>query len=149
MLNETAVLGWSALIIIIAIFVQVLLAVPQMGLGYLLSAREAQTPLTGMAARIDRGVKNAAIGYALFAPAALLVVANGASTSSTLLAANLYLWARIVYFVVYAAAVPGVRTLAWLVGVLATVWLWGLAILFLLRQYTVLTNWQADLVPRF
>ncbi len=124
MFSETTVLGSSALLIVVAIFVQVLLAVPQMGLAYLLSPRDPQTALTGMAARINRGVNNAIIGYALFAPAALLVVASGASTSSTLLAANLYLWARIVYFVVYAAGIPAVRTLSWLVSIGATVWLW-------------------------
>jgi len=44
----------------------------------------------------------------------------GASTPSTILASQVYLGARLVHYVVYAAGVPVVRTLAFMVGVAAT-----------------------------
>lgn len=124
MLSETVALGASALLIIIAILAQVTLALPQFGLGYLASPRDEGRKLAGMSGRLDRAVNNAAIGFALVAPALVLVISTGGSTAQTLLAANLYLWARIVYFVLYWFGVPWLRTAAWLVGLGATVWLW-------------------------
>ena len=77
-------------------------------------------PLPAWAARARLAHANAAENLAVFAP--LVVVANlmGVSTPSTIVASKVYLGARLVHYVVYAAGVPLVRTLAFMVGVAAT-----------------------------
>jgi uncharacterized MAPEG superfamily protein len=57
---------------------------------------------------------------ALFAPAVLLIEMLGRNNSATLLAAQVFLLARIIYVIVYALGVPTIRTLAWLAGYAAT-----------------------------
>ena len=58
--------------------------------------------------------------------AALVLVANaaGISNDTTVLACEVYFWARLVHFVAYTAAIPWVRTLAF-----AVAWLCQIAIL--------------------
>ncbi len=126
MLTITAALAYNAILIIAMIVLQVLLATPQLGLSYLTSARDEGRQLSGVAARIERAVLNATIGYALFAPAVLALLVTDQTSEATVLAANLYLWARVVYFMTYSAGVPWARTISWLTGVGATVWLWSL-----------------------
>ena len=122
--TEIGILAIYGLVVIIAIFAQVLLAVPQAGLTYLVSNREPPKTLTGMAGRLERGANNCLFGLAMFAPAALLIHIGELSTASTLLAAQLFLWARIIYIVVFAFGIPWVRTLSWVVATLATAYLY-------------------------
>lgn len=63
---------------------------------------------------------NAIENLAVYAPLVLIASLVGISTAGTVLAAKLYLGARIVHYVVYAAGIPGIRTLAFLAGVVAT-----------------------------
>jgi uncharacterized MAPEG superfamily protein len=60
---------------------------------------------------------NAIENLAVFAPLVLIAYAIGASTPGTVLAAKLYLAARLVHYIVYAAGIPVIRTLAFLVGI--------------------------------
>ena len=50
--------------------------------------------------------------------AALVLVANaaGVSNDTTVLAAQVYFWARVVHLLAYTLAIPWVRTLAFAVG---------------------------------
>jgi uncharacterized MAPEG superfamily protein len=57
---------------------------------------------------------------AVFAPLVLVAALIGVSTPATVGAAKLYLGARLAHYVVYAAGIPVVRTLAFVVGVGAT-----------------------------
>ena len=61
---------------------------------------------------------------ALFAPAVLILQAKGLATPGTLLTAQVFLIARIAYVPAYAAGLPWVRSLIWVVGFLATAWLY-------------------------
>ena len=63
---------------------------------------------------------NAIENLAVFAPLVLVAALIGVSTPATVLAAKLYLAARLVHYVVYAAGIPVLRTLAFVVGVGAT-----------------------------
>ncbi len=65
---------------------------------------------------------------ALFAPAILLLVVLERTSPTTLLAAQVFLIARIIYLPVYAFGVPAVRTLAWMAGFAATAILYFLAL---------------------
>jgi uncharacterized MAPEG superfamily protein len=81
-----------------------------------------------MTARINRALTNSITAMALFAPAILLLVVQDKTTPTTLLVAQLFLVARIIYLPVYALGVPAIRTLAWLVGFAATAVLYLLAL---------------------
>lgn len=68
-----------------------------------------------------RGVHaNAIENLAVFAPLVLIAAIAGVSTPATVLAAQFYLGARLVHYLVYAAGIPVVRTLAFLTGFGAT-----------------------------
>ena len=60
----------------------------------------------------------------LFAALVLMAVVSGKTNATTLLGAQLFFWARLVYAVVYLAGIPWLRTLVWLVS------LAGLVIIF-------------------
>ena len=80
----------------------------------------AHRPDPAWAERARRAHANAAENLAAFAPLVLIAALLGVSTPATVLAAKVYLGARLVHYVVYAAGIPVVRTLAFLVGVAAT-----------------------------
>jgi uncharacterized MAPEG superfamily protein len=61
----------------------------------------------------------------LFAALVLVCAAANKTNATTLLGAQLFLWARLAYAVIYLAGVPYLRTAAWLVSVI------GLVLIFL------------------
>lgn len=129
MSNELSILALNGLLVLATILVQVLLALPQLGLPYLAGPRDEGRRPTGMAARALRAVDNSVIAIALFAPAVLILAAKeGGFTATTLLAAQVYLAARVIYVPLYLFGVPYLRTLVWTVGFMATVMLYFAAI---------------------
>jgi len=72
------------------------------------------------AERARRAHANAIENLAIFAPLVLIAALIGVSTPATVLAAKLYLAARLVHYVVYALGLPVIRTLAFAVGAGAT-----------------------------
>lgn len=128
MSSELSILALSGLWAIVVILIHVLTALGQVGLPMLVSPRDDMPKLEGLAGRFERAAKNAVTATALFAPAVLILQALGGLTSGTLLAAQLFLIARVLHTILYALGIPWLRTLAWLVGFLATAWLYLLAI---------------------
>ena len=124
MASELGILGLYGLVVIITILLQAQAGTMQVGLLTLLKPREDMPALTGVAGRLERAQMNSIVAMALFAPAVLILAHKGLSTPSTLLAAQVFLAARVLYVPLYAFGLPGVRTLVWVVGVLATVWLY-------------------------
>lgn len=80
----------------------------------------SHAPDPAWAERARRAHANAIENLAVFAPLALIAALAGVSTPATVLAAKLYLAARLVHYLVYAAGIPVVRTLAFLTGFGAT-----------------------------
>ena len=76
-------------------------------------------PDPAWAMRARRAHANAAENLAVFAPLVIILALTGISTPATVMAAQIYLWARLVHYVVYAAGIPAVRTLAFGAGVAA------------------------------
>jgi len=65
--------------------------------------------------------------FPFFAAAVLAVVLTQRQDGMTAVAVQLYFWARLVYLPLYAAGVPYVRSLVWLVSLLGIVMLlWAL-----------------------
>ena len=124
MASELGILGLYGLVVIITILLQTQAGMMQVGLPTLLKPRDDMPALTGVAGRLERAQMNSIVAMALFAPAVLILAHKGLSTPSTLLAAQVFLAARVLYVPLYAFGLPGVRTLVWVAGVLATVWLY-------------------------
>lgn len=59
---------------------------------------------------------NAVENLAVFAPLVIVATIAGVSTPATVLACQVYVGARVVHYIVYAAGIPGLRTLAFGVG---------------------------------
>ena len=72
------------------------------------------------AERARRAHANAVENLAVFAPLVLILAFLGVSTPATILAAKVYFGARLVHYIVYAAGIPVIRTLAFVTGVAAT-----------------------------
>lgn len=119
---ELRLLGWSIVLGLVYVLFAATLATQQRGLKWNTSNREgAPAPLTGIAARADRASRNFLEMFAFFAAAVLAVVAAQRSSACTVLGAQLYFWARVVYLPIYAIGIPYLRTLVWLVSVVGIV----------------------------
>jgi len=100
----------------------------QLGVGYFLSSRDNGRSASGMAARIERAKMNSLTAMTLFAPAILILALKNGYGDSTLLAAQVFLIARVIYLPAYAFNIVGLRTLAWIIGFLSTISLYFLAL---------------------
>ena len=127
-MTETTILVAYGLLVLLTILLQVLGSLQTLSMGYLMSARDEPREVGRMTARMNRALTNSITAMALFAPAILLLVVQDKTTPTTLLVAQLFLVARIIYLPVYALGVPAIRTLAWLVGFAATAVLYLLAL---------------------
>ena len=128
MSSELSILALYGVLVIATIVIQVLLAVPQVGLPYLASPRDDGRNLEGVPGRALRCVQNSVVAMALFAPAVLILQAKGGFTANSLLAAQIFLIARLIYVPLYLIGTPWLRTGIWMVGTLATLWLYAIAI---------------------
>lgn len=73
------------------------------------------------ATRLKAAHYNAVENLVVFAALVLIANAAGVSNDTTILACNVYFWARVVHYVSYGFAIPWVRTLAFAVGWLCQV----------------------------
>tara|TARA_R110002049_G_scaffold23781_3_gene84490 strand:- start:98944 stop:99327 length:384 start_codon:yes stop_codon:yes gene_type:complete len=127
-MTETTILAAYGLLVMLTILLQVLGAMTQLSMGYLISSRDETRSTTGMTARLGRALDNSVVALALFAPAILILVALGRTTDASLLAAQVFLLARIIYLPLYIFGIPALRTLTWLIGFAATAILYLLAL---------------------
>lgn len=118
---EIQMLAWSIALGLAHVLLGAALMTQQRGLKWNASARDGEArPLTGVAARVDRALKNFLETFPFFAAAVLAVALTQRANADTALGAQLYFWARLAYVPIYAAGIPYLRTLVWAVSV------WGL-----------------------
>ena len=121
-------LTWLLFAVVLT-FAQVLVAVVgaqlQVGLAELAANRENLTAFKGWAGRAQRAHRNMLENMVLFVPLVLIAVVAGKTNGSTLLGAQIFVLARLVYALVYYAGIPWLRTGVWFVSVV------GLAIIAL------------------
>jgi uncharacterized MAPEG superfamily protein len=77
---------------------------------------ENPKPQTPWATRLQKAHGNAVENLVVFATLVLIAHAAGISNEMTVLAAQLYFWARVVHAIAYTLAWPWVRTLAFAAG---------------------------------
>lgn len=76
----------------------------------------APQPLAPWAARMKAAHANAVENLVVFAALVLIANAAGISNATTVLACEVYFWARLVHLLAYTFAIPWVRTIAFAVG---------------------------------
>jgi uncharacterized MAPEG superfamily protein len=117
-------LVWAVLLTFVQMLIALSGATLQVGLPALAGNREGLAPCTGWAGRAARAHHNMLENLVLFASLVLVAALAGKTNATTLLGAQLFLWARVAYAVVYLGGIPWLRTAAWLVSVI------GLALIF-------------------
>lgn len=89
----------------------------QRGYRWTASARDLNVaPLTGVAGRLERALKNMLETFPNFVAAVLLVHVLGREGTLSHWGAVLYFSARLLYVPLYAAGIPLVRSLVWTVA---------------------------------
>jgi len=73
-------------------------------------------PLAPWAERMKKAHYNAVENLVVFAALVLMLNAAGVSNGTTVLACNIYFWARLVHLLVYTFGVPWLRTLSFAVS---------------------------------
>jgi uncharacterized MAPEG superfamily protein len=89
--------------------------------------RQQQAQLTGAGARAMAAQQNAWEALAMFTAAVLTAHVNGATTGQAATAAALFIVARIAHGFFYLADLDKLRSLVWVVGFAAVIWLFVLA----------------------
>ncbi|MGB4859699.1 MAG: MAPEG family protein [Dokdonella sp.] len=122
MSTELTMLAWAIVLGLVHITIAAVLSVGERGLGWAAGPRDGTPPPIGpLAARMSRASVNFVETFAFFAAAVLAVTVAGKSSETTMLGAQIYLWARVVYIPAYAVAVPFLRSLVWTVSVIGIV----------------------------
>jgi uncharacterized MAPEG superfamily protein len=89
--------------------------------------RLQQAQLRGLGARALAAQQNAWEALAMFTPAVLIAHLKGATTGHAATAAVLFIAARIAHGCFYLADLSSLRSLTWIVGAGAVLWLFVLA----------------------
>jgi len=122
---ELMLLAWAVVLTLAQMLVAATGAASQYGVMALFGNREGLPVLTGWAGRADRAHHNMLENLVLFAALVLICAVTNKTNATTLLGAQLFIWARLAYAVIYLAGIPYLRTATWLVSVI------GLIMIFL------------------
>ena len=117
MTTELTLLGWTLVLALVQILLASTLRTQETGVKYNAGPRDGGAPPPRpVTARLQRAKANLFETLPLFAAAVLIAHVSGSEGDLTLWGCWLYLVARIVYVPLYAAGIPMVRSLVWLVS---------------------------------
>ena len=122
---ELKLLVCAVALSVLQLVVAVLGTVSQAGMPWAVGNRDTAVDFTGWVGRAHRAHRNMLESLVLFAALVLVAHAAGRESAHTALGANIFIWARTAYAVIYLVGVPWLRTAAWATG------LAGLALIFL------------------
>jgi len=106
---------------IVQLLIAVLASVGGRGMPWALGPRdEPGASLGKFSGRLERAYTNFLETFPFFAAAVLLAHALDKSTPHSVLGAQVYVWARLLYIPVYAFGIPVLRTLIWVAGLVGT-----------------------------
>jgi uncharacterized MAPEG superfamily protein len=114
---ELMLLAWAVILTLVQAVVATQGAVMQVGLPKLAGNRENMPELVGWAGRARRAHRNMLENLVLFATLVLVAVLADKTNGMTLLGAQVFLFARIAYAIVYLAGIPWLRTATWGISV--------------------------------
>lgn len=125
MTNELMSLTWVITLSAVMWVPYVLNTIMVRGLKDAVGYPDDPQPLAPWAERMKKAHYNAVENLAMFAALVLMLNALGISNATTVMAANIYFWARLVHYLVYSAGIPWLRTLSFAVSwvcVIALLW---------------------------
>lgn len=119
MAEEIRILAWAAVLLLVHILAAIHFKTKQYGVAWNMGARdETMPPLNPLAARLERARNNFLETLPIAIIALMGVVIAGRADVQTALGGWLWLGARAVYLVIYAAGIPKLRTLVFGVSML-------------------------------
>lgn len=117
MTTELTLLAWTLVLALVQIMLVANLRTAETGIQYNASARDGEAPPPRpVTARLQCAQANLFETLPLFIGAVLIAHVSGSEGDLTLWGCWMYLIARIVYIPLYAAGIPYVRSLVWLVS---------------------------------
>ncbi len=121
MTTELILLVWAIVLGLVHSIATGQFATAQLGMAYGLGSRDEPRKLTGVGARVERAFANYMQTFPFFAAAVLIAHVAGREGALTTTGATLYLLGRLAYVPLYAAGIPVVRTVAYVVATLGVV----------------------------
>src|ERR1700761_5868403 len=119
---ELTMLAWTLVLALVQVLLPAVVRNREVGLRYQAGPRDAATPPPGrLSGRLMRAQANLFETLPVFAGAVLIVHVTGRENVLTHYGALAYFVARLVYVPLYAAGVPFLRTLVWLVSIVGIV----------------------------
>lgn len=117
MTAELLLLAWTLVLALVQILLVSSLRTQETGTAYNVSARDGEAPPPRpVTARLQRAQANLFETLPLFAAAVLIAHVSGSEGTLTRYGCWMYLLARIVYVPLYAAGIPVLRSLVWMVS---------------------------------
>ena len=123
MTPELMALTLAALLQVLQFCAYSVTSIQQVGLYKAAGPRDKHIELTGIAGRLQRAMNNHFEGLILFSIAVMVITYTDQSDSRTMLAAFVYLGARILYVPAYVLGLAPWRSLIWFAGLAATVYI--------------------------
>ena len=120
---ELFCLGFFAIVIIISILLQQLSSMFNFSLKQILGSRE-NIQFSGLTGRLERSILNSVIAMALFAPSIIILALVNITTPQTVIAAQIFIIARLIYSISYGLNISFLRSAGWIVGLLCTLFLY-------------------------
>ena len=111
------------LLIIATTLVQQLTSLVNVGIMPVFSSREG-VKFSGMTGRLERATLNCVIALAMIAPAILALAMTETSSANTMLAVQVFFWARLVYVIAYGLNIIGLRSAGWVASLLSILYLY-------------------------
>ena len=111
------------LLIIATTLVQQLTSMANVGIMPVFSSREGVN-FSNMTGRLERAILNCVIALAMIGPAILALAMTESSSTNTILAVQVFFWARIVYVIAYGFNIIGVRSASWIASLLSILYLY-------------------------
>jgi uncharacterized MAPEG superfamily protein len=116
MTSELMSLTWVVALTAVMWMPYILNVIAVRGLINAVGYPENPLPLAAWAQRMKAAHYNAVENLVVFAALVLIANAAGISNQTTVLACEVYFWARLVHLLSYTFGIPWVRTLAFAVG---------------------------------
>ena len=111
------------LLIIATTLVQQLTSMVNVGIMPVFSSREG-VKFSGMTGRLERAILNCVIALAMIAPTVIAIEMTETSSTNTILAVQVFFWARLVYVIAYGFNIIGVRSGGWVTSLLSILYLY-------------------------
>ncbi|CDY79798.1 Inner membrane protein [Caballeronia glathei] len=114
---ELTVLAWTLVLALVQVLLPAVLRDAETGIGYNAGPRDEPAPPPGkLTGRLMRAQSNLFETLPVFAAAVLIAHVAGREGTLTHWGVLLYFAARLIYVPLYAAGVPFIRSLVWLVS---------------------------------